>query len=430
MDDMGVDMSPSQEAQPQPEPWHLIPLHKFRSPSAPASEAVRTGVRALWEELRQRFFPRPAAEPDLELPELRSAPAAFLERVVPTPDWSCLGMAGLVEALEGWQAAPAEAGPVVLVAPPHSHLADRVCCWAREQGYPILEPPNRGAILAGDDGWLSSWSAPEPLPLVLPHLERCFLRHHRGLALVRRLLEQSWSSTGGRLLVCDSWAWNYLVQACQVQGVFPRVLTPAPLGAEELAGWFWDLAATGGPHPSFRQADDGNLVIHPPAAAAADQATGGEEADPTPPRPGTDFLNHVAARSRVNPGVAWAIWRHSLYVAVDEDVAEKAQAEAAADRGPTIWVRPWERLELPSMPAQAGKEHAFVAQSLLIHGGLPKDLLAPLLPLPAGAAERALEELRLAGLVQNVAGEWTVTALGYPAVRSYLRQEGYGVDDL
>jgi hypothetical protein len=146
----------------------------------------------------------------------------------------------------------------------------------------------------------------------------------------------------------------------------------------------------------------------------------------------TDFLQRLAAFSRGNPGVAYAIWRYSLRLAQNKEVQEKTQ-EAAANDGfhRTIWVEPWSLLNLPSLPTLDRRDRAlFVLHTLLLHDGLPGKLLAQILPFPESQTQGSLQSLRVAGVVTCDQDIWRVAAAAYPGVREFLRYEGYLVDDL
>ena len=216
------------------------------------------------------------------------------------------------------------------------------------------------------------------------------------------------------LAACDSWAWAFLTRAVHVDAVFPTPLTLDAFDEARLQSWFRALAHRSQNRSiAFRQADNGQMVLPPIDSSSASTSL-------------SDHLIHLAARSRGIPGIALAHWRHCL-LSLD---AESIPVSAADDEGLTIWVKPWSQLDLPVMPLGARPNPFFVFHALLIHGGLPSDLLAKILLLSLEEVRQILLRFRNAGLVQELAGVWQVTPLGYPNVRNWLASEGFLIDAL
>ncbi len=404
------------------QPWRFIPLAQFEKerPQEPTQEAVRHGLRAVWNRLPGRSG---AAEPEIpeEARSLKSAPMTVMDMAAPSPGWGRMGGPGLDQALGGWLEGE-RAGSLAIVSGPTIGVTEMVQAWAGDQGLQILAPPAPDELLAGRewlDGVLDAVQAGQRL--ILPGLERCFLRHPEGLDLVRGLLDEIWQGKISCLLTCDSWAWAYLDRVVQVESILPAPLTLSPFDATALDCWFRQLAQRYEPRSlTFRQASDGHPVLTAQKAPLSDP---GVQSDQT-------FLTHLAARSRGNPGVARAIWRESLQVNSTEEVEVKAQEEAAGDRGYTMWVTPWPKLALPEVPPNTGRAEAFVLHALLLHNGLPAWLLFDLLPMGRAEVVQILHRLRTARLVADEGNRWQVTPLGYPAVRSYLGREGFLTDGL
>lgn len=406
--------------------WRFIPLSQFEKerPQEPTQEVVRHGLRAIW----QQFSRNRSAQAETETPEearsLKSAPQRMMDMAVPQAEWGKMGGAGLDEALSGWL--EQGSGRQAIVGGPASGVDEMVRAWGRDQGLSILTPPSPEALLSGED-WLGQQLTIEEgnrPRLILPGLERCFLRHPDGLDGVRRLLDLIWTEQIACVLTCDSWAWAYLNRVLHIEAVLPAPLTLAPLDATALTLWFRELAERNEPRNlTFRQATNGRPVL--PSTTSA-----GHEAEDKTAKTDREFLIHLAARSRGNPGVARAIWRESLQVNSAEEVESKAQEEAAADRGYTMWVNPWTKLSLPSLPSNADREDALVLYTLLLHNGLSTEHLSDLLPLGQARVVQIIQHLRAARLVTNEADRWIITPLGYPAVRVFLGREGFLADVL
>lgn len=394
--------------------WHYVPVAEFRENGATVEANVRTRFQEFWQSVRNPPESN-ASEIFQPVDSLDALPEPLLRRVAPAPKGNEHARA-LRATIDDWLAAPHATNAVLLLADaPHAggHAALRT--WAAEAGSPLVAPPTPEQILAGDRTWLDNLPAVEA-PWVLPELERCFLRHVRGLTLVRGLLEFLVRGKGGRaILGCSTWALAYLHR---VWLTWPATtLTLQALTAEDLSAWF-DRLANPGPRRRFlfRQADNGAYVIPPPQAIAEDQSV-----------KSSDFLRRLAVYARGNPGVAAAIWRQGLLA--DADNPPQVDTPADGDvRHTTIWVSPWERIKHPALPAVDRRGEALVLHALLLHGALNVAQLELLLPSVDVAVAEMLAALQHAGFVERVDEAWQVTAVGYPAARQWLKNEGYLTD--
>ena len=66
-----------------------------------AQEAVRHGLRAVWNRLPGRSAPAEPETPE-EARSLKSAPMTVMDMAAPAPEWDRMGGAGLEQALGGW----------------------------------------------------------------------------------------------------------------------------------------------------------------------------------------------------------------------------------------------------------------------------------------------------------------------------------------
>ncbi len=405
----------SQTDQEAPPLWRYVPIADYRAPAATVEHTVKTGLSSLW----RHFQPKPAQpqSPPLKTEdELRAVPEAQIERIVPAPDWQPAA-AALDEALAGWldTERPARAC-VFVISPPHGGNGDILNAWAGNRRWRVVSPPSPEQILSGDSAWLADWTRDQS-PWVLPNLERCYLRHARGLELARRLLDHTGTGSLGRGVIgCDSWAWAFLRKAWH--GPEPPLLTLQGFDSQGLARWFQSfVAGSGMDQLIFRQADNGKYVLTPPENAAGDESI-----------ETSDFLRILAERSRGIPGIAHAIWRANLRTAPDETLSEVAENEDPTDGRSTIWVTPWRQIR-QTLPAPGLlREHAAPLHALLLHAGLTTGLLAQLLPLATPSVEATLACLETAGLVVQRENEWRISPAGYPTVRQFLRDDGYLTD--
>lgn len=411
---MTSSASSDQDAAPL---WQYVAVTDYRPPSVTVEHAVRTGLSAFWQRFRTEA--PPAAETPLKTEEeLQSIPGALLERIAPTPDgW--LAARALDEALATWlDRAPANQPVVFVLDPPHGTHSDILQVWAEIHEWRVLSPPAMDQLIGQAIDWIAGWSA-DSAPWVLPSLERCYLRHAHGLALVRRLLDQACSGALGRGVIgCDSWAWAFLRRAWP--SATPPLLILQSFDQHCLARWFQSFAREAGMGDLiFRQADNGNYVLPPPTDTQNGSANS------------SDFLQQLAAYSGGIPGIAHTGWRASLRTVPDESSADAETPKDAAQRSTTLWVTPWHRLKRPTPTTDLLRENAFVLHTLLLHNGLPAEWLSQLLPSSCHPGLATLCYLETAGLVeQRHDGFWRISPLGYPVVRLFLKSEGYLIDDL
>lgn len=408
--------SPSTSKPDAQELWRFIPLHDFDAPPEPPGETVRSTLISLWERLNERA--RNSENEEAEHEELQSVPPGLLGWIAPEPNWQEQCTAAIDDALEHWlQTEDEEAGQKMLVAAPHSNVADMAIQWSRAHEYAVIKPPTPTQILENDPQWMEQWTHNKASRLVFPWLERCYLRHHNGLDLARRLLDWLWATKKPCLLVSDSWAWCYLSRIYPLDVITPHPLTLAPLKAQLLNYWFAALARRDQrDHFIFRQEDNGEAIVRSQEKETTESPH--------------SYLRHLAARSRGIPGVAWAIWRHSLQINDEHAIKEQVREKAAVDQGVTIWITPWDKLNLPDVNNKVSGDESFVLHSLLLHNGLPEELIPQLLPLSPARTLQALRHLQFLGLVERGRHGWQVAPLAYPSVRSHLRTEGYLTDEL
>ncbi|WP_462320427.1 hypothetical protein [Halochromatium sp.] len=434
--------------------WELVPLSDYRLPSAPTANTARRGLSSL-----KRLFGRRQQQqgPVKAEDELHALEHERLETVAGPIDWREAAQV-LQTALE--QRSSADAAWFI-ISPPAAGYAGLLETWAAQQTAACLPSPAYEIVAGDHSGWLADLPQADT-PWTLPRLERCWLRHPAGLDLVRDLFDRLLSGKLGFALIgCDSWAWAYLRYVAPTQVV--RALTLQAFDGERLAIWLSELASRSPPAEAterategaperttertterpldhhqqplrFRHAQSGNLVL---AVNERDETAVSSE------------LRYLAAQSRGNPGVALARWRARLRLEPDKpeaadgksddevDAGTAAGPSARADAGAdnvaelepeTIWVAPALEFELPS---GLDEPEALVLHALLLHDGLPVDVLEGLLPHGRFRTRALLLQLAAVDLVKPQAdGCWRVTPVAYAAVRGFLAGRRFLVDDL
>lgn len=409
-------MSESAPIQEQRLPlWQFVPLSDYQLPTAGFGQTAGRGVARLWRRLRPP--PEETESPFTPHEDLSALDADCLRRVAPAPQWRAAADA-LDEALEPWlQARKPGVSAVFVVGPPHSGRQHILQEWAALHKWRLLKSPKPEQILGGDASWSKQWAKDETA-WVLPELEHCFLRHVDGLTLIRQLFNVLGSEHAGRVVIgCDSWAWAFLQHVWT--GHKPAVLVCQALDDQRLAQWLVHLANPRRSRYIFRQSNDGRFVL-PPAFDV--QFSNGK------PLASRSYAQRLAAHSRGIAGVALDYWRSSLSARPDEAAAPGVKDDAEETGHFTIWVTPWDEIRQPSLPADAGHDHAFLLHALLLHSGLSADVLTRILPFSLSRVVQMLYQLEDAELVAAEDAVWSVSGRGYPPVHAFLEREGYLVD--
>jgi hypothetical protein len=408
--------------------WSYIPLSAFTRPPEPARQAALSRLRGFLQRMRKGAF---SFEPVSVQAELRSASLRLLDRVAPSPRWGATERA-LESALAEWRDASGTDRMIqVVVGPPGTGTSHVVRKWAERNAYRIIQPPDYRQIVENRQEWFGQFDGDDPV--ALPNVECFFLRHYNSFDTVRRILDRVCDGSRRYVIGCNSWTWAFLKRSFQIDALLPEPLTLSPFDSGRMERWLHVLASNvSGGTLVFRLTDDGSSVL-PDVQQRSGQPGNDQDEEtsdelPTDKRSG-QFLQRLAARSRGNPLVGWAMWRQSLHIAGDEDIEEVAQEAAAADRGRTIWVRPWSQLTFPELPPTVDRHDLMLLHTLLLHDGLPAEILDSLLPLSLGTIRERLYRLRAAGLTKLEEGLWRVTLLGYPAVRRAVADEDLLLDD-
>lgn len=404
--------------------WQFIPLGSYERLSEPKSEIARKGAKAFMDWLRRR---KPAGVSVDIHAELRSIPQQMLDTVAPPPDWEDKTVA-LHDAVLPWiNAEKPEYTSQVIIGAPGSGTRQTMEQLSLSHKWEFIEPPSPAEILTGGKEWLSVIKDSENTVVVIPELERCFIRHTDGLTLVRDFLDFVWERNQRYIIGCNSWAWSYLSRVLSIDSQFRNPLILRPFDGQRLEHWFRSMAQTTCKHTLiFRQSDNGEAIL------TVNQADGNkkEKSETYRDKESSDLLKIIAARSNGIPLVAWAIWRNCLQISADAIIEDEAQRAAKMDQGLTIWVRPWAQTELPAIPHEISKTDVFVLHAVLLHGGIHEDVLPMMLSIQQSTAVKSLQRLLQAGLIKEENGLWRTTLSGYPAVKKYLAAEDYLTDML
>lgn len=448
--------------------WEFAPTRNYVLPI----NYTQSKVHHLWHYLSGLLGK--TADPQVPFKrddELDLLPRERLARLIPLPAWD-----GAVDALEAqlqhWLAQEATAVPVkIVIGQPYSgcsqiveQLGERLQCEA-------MAPPSTVQILGDPQSYFDHWPQPASEKIwVLPHLERCYLRHANGLTLIRRLLDQALSGELGRgLIACDSWAWAYFQQIIPLHDA--ETLTLQAFDGDRLRHYLTANSSVVSAKPVYCfNARSGSEIL-------GDAET---EKNALP----IEFVE-IAAQSRGNLTIALHYWRTRLRCQPDEallelddddgatsslgapdlhtssDAATLASCAAFGQAGASVQSRPssaaasktvassnasesvnkhdeWRGKRRtvwlgamptdPVLPPGDVEEFAILLHTLLLHGGLNESVGDELMPYSAVYIRRLLGLLSQYRIVEKTDERWHVCPGAYAMVRRLLCSRSYLAD--
>jgi len=401
--------------------WQFIPINQYIKPPKPLEETVRQGIIGVFQKL---WPTKESTDLPLTQKELTVIPLTKLDRIVPSPDWTG-AVNALNLALDEWVKSGASKGNVaVVLCHPFGGTQEILTIWGKDQCWLILDPPPRTEILNEDLNWIEHNIKTRNNPFVVPNLEYCYLRHENGLKLIRKLFNWLWSNSCQCVMGIDSWAWTYLKQIMKIDTYARTILVLKPLDYERLNIWFKSL---------FRQSTRSNYFFRETTTGKYVLSLELPIKDAKkPPRYDNNFLKNLAGYSSGLPLVSWEIWRSSLRTDPDEELLLKEDELEMDPRNKrrTIWVLPWEKVELPIIPENVKRNESHIFHALLLHNGLSIEFLSQILPISLEEVTQSLNKLKRLGLIENKGDNWVVSALAYPRIREFLNSEGYSIDDI
>lgn len=401
------ESDPKPDGGDLPALWEVVPLDAFSAPKSSSEQIVRK-----WDAFKRLFQRSSTTEESPFKPEaeLRRLPRQFVEHLTEPVDWSS-ALSAFAAALNGWSGTAEEPEVIFVVGPPWSGHAELLNAWASARRVFCVKPPTPQDILHNNLDWMQPLSDSDAF-WVMPELERCYLRHAKGLDMVRSFLEQAMRGVyGPGIIGCDSWAWTYL------QYVWPvpcsSVLTLQAFDAARLTRLLRQLStARIKTRHCFKNVSNGETVL-----CTEDDESAEVNA----------VIRQIAVRSRGNVGLALSYWREALRS--EPETSDEVESRNDADRSGnehTVWVDSLPTSPIP--PDDGNDEVAFLLHTLLLHNGLSEELFQKVLPLGYLRIMALLLRLRRQRIVEQVAERWQIAPLAYIGVCTYLRQRNYLMD--
>ncbi|WP_379920931.1 hypothetical protein [Erythrobacter sp. R86502] len=369
----------------------LVPIGQYAPPALPTQERFH----AILAKLKAMFVARTGTD-IIANERLTTDSLRQLDRDVITPICS-LQIEALDAASVQWLAKPASPGTILAIITAPCDQNDSFTRWANQSDLHRIDPPSsRSAPI--------NWGPLEALPthktLVIPQLERWFLRSAEGLDRVRQLM--TILAQKRRVIVgCNSFAWAYLSKAIRIDLIAPGPFTFKPLDGEALGKWLTERA-----HDSdaadFRLVDSDISLLQDRTSKEAQH-----------------FFQTLAGRSRGIPSTAWHMWQEMLRIDEPDAINHGAQGDHSRQRD-DYWVASLEELILPGTYP---RELLFALHGLCLHGGLSTAELTAIMPEAPGAA--MIPALRTSQFVQEHEGILSIRPEAYLAIRSGLQSSGF-----
>ncbi len=383
----------------------LITLDQYKSPSTPATDTA-LGLFARFKP----FFGKDDDAPMMACVRLQETSSDVLSEFVGPPDCAT-PRTELAADLSKWMGLQHPASRMRLIVIPPCNDNDVIASWASDQGHQILTPPNRRALI--DDGLNSIGELPSKGLIVIPKLERWFIRHESGLVVVRELLGRLKQSQVRVVVGCNRSAWSYLSRMAGAAMILPTPVTFRPFDAERLEEWFEELATNESTDPvSFRLSGSGETILSSKDDSTAD-----------------DYFSRLAAHSLGIPWVAWHLWRRSIRTKqTGNSKVAQSKSRSKADlqnEQKTLWVAALQDYILPNRHEQDAR---LILQALLIHGSLSHEELSLVLPLMS--SHHVLAGLVGAGFVEDTTAGLRCAAAAYPSIHAGLLAAGFPTDEL
>lgn len=307
----------------------------------------------------------------------------------------------LTLTFKDWLATENPTHRIQLVLLPPCEQGDMMRRWGELNGYSVVEPPPRAALLSRPQESLQCDNKAQML--IVPRLERWFLRHHNGLHHVQQLIDHLTTLQQHCIISCSSWAWSYLSKAMQTHLVLPTPLTFVAFDKQRLVTWLGELAESDDQQSVFRFSSNGAEVFGEKASQRASQ----------------DYFATLAARSLGIPWVAWHQWRLSLKLSPqsDQNITEKFPDER------TVWISDRKEFRVPDSDASL-----MILQAILIHDRLTMAELD--ITVPGIQRSNVLASLHKLGLIEEDQQGLRCTPSAYPAIREGLSAAGFPPDPL
>lgn len=384
-------------------PVSLQPVGNFVTPSLPATGAFRL----LANKAKQRFSKK-KSQPFIADDQHSKASAETLRGIASAPACGSL-LSEIDRAFDDWLLSKQPDSLTKVVVLPPGDESNIIETWAQQHTLQILEPPSRHDLLSKID--FSETELKGSGVLVIPRLERWFLRTHDGLRAVRALMSSLDQQDRQCVIGCNSWAWAFLSKAINIDSLLPDAYSPVAFDAVRLHAWLSELALLETRQTiNFRSTENGDRIFD-----IDDEGNLKSE-----------YLKELAARSYGVPWVAWHLWRNSIRSINNEQLQESLPVQKNnAPQKQTTWLAPLTELEFED---GAKKGQLLVLHALLVHGLLSLSELTRVLESVDSCS--SVPGLIRAGFIKRGNESMYCNPLAYGVIRDALMSAGFSMDKL
>lgn len=396
-------MNQREKPSPKDQPVSLQPLGHYVTPALPTTGALRMFA----SKFRQRFSTK-TSEPFIADDQHSKASAEKLHGIAATPACGSLQLE-IDRTFDAYVSPSSSDSSIQVVVLPPCDESNVMKTWAFESSFDVVDPPSRQSLMGNE-----LVSKPELTGvgvLVIPNLERWFLRSHDGLHAIRALLNSLDHLERKCIIGCNSWAWAFLSKALQVNLLLPSANTLVAFDDVRLHAWLAELALSENEEAiNFRSTESGENIFDINEDGALK----------------CNYITILAARSYGVPWVAWHLWRNSIR-SVDGELLKKKRTELGNNElsQHTTWLAPLVEL---TFPTGSTKDQLLVLHALLLHGSLTASELAYVLDGPE--YWNLVPSLINAKIIKKEHENVHCHPMAYGVIRDALSTAGYSMDVL
>lgn len=378
----------------------FIPLADYKAPAVPATKLVQKYWRKTLALLNKGDD-----QPYMPSDQLAQTDAKAQRQFFPLPNYEAL-YDELDETLVGafdhhpphpmfWLCLPA-GDPGILAG------------WAARHKYQVLSPPARGDLSAAAGSKDISLPAiqEERGVLVVPELERWFLREPDGVALLTAAMARFEAHDGPVVISANGFALLFLQQLFTGHRLMGKALTFKPFFGDRLYRWLYR---------TIYQGDTRRFVIK-------DSQSGRELFGETinAPIPAPAIISRLAADCR---GIPWQAWQNlTATLNTRKQVSDGDSATEVHDTSAGLWRHAKAQRREHALHADGAR---FVLYALALHGPLAKEQIAEVVPGDSTSLmDPSLMDLHLEGFVLENDGEYRLNPICYAAIVQALRSAG------
>jgi len=404
---MNVNSKSDQNHQNETFLWKFIPISEYSLPKIAKTESVKNVLKvfsqSIWRKEKKKEDP-------MDTIKLCEIPHGIQNLLNPNEDWNNAAKS-LRAVLKNWFDDDIKKSKIqFIIGSPFSGIDKILQITANTSDLDMVKPPSYEQIINSDQNWLNSIINYNKKPFVINQLEKFYFRCPEGLEFFRNLIDILLSGNFKCIIGCTSWSWSFLKQVLDLDSLVATPLTLEAFNENKLIN-FLSLPNKESETNKFefRQIDNKKLVLTNRLKISTTSDNNSKES--------SDFIEKLAEKSLGIPGIAKAIWNHSLQYNYDSNKNQNSVI--------TIWLKPWTKIQLPVVQPGLKRKEIIILYMIILHGNLSLDLLDKLLLFSHIDILNSLTHLHDMKLIKNETDSWSINPIAYPNIRSFFESEGY-----